>query len=111
MGKHGTPITAYTSRIGIMSFFRRGLSSLPVQAILVAGLYGQAASQTSTSTSTPQAPAAAPAKPALKNRLQKVLGSVTAQAQPVAAIEAKPEPAAAAGKRKRLGLPRRLKRT
>lgn len=28
-----------------MSFFRRGLSSLPVQAILAAGLYGQAAPQ------------------------------------------------------------------
>jgi hypothetical protein len=53
-----------------MSFSRRGLSSLPVQLILVAGLYGQAAPQTpstSTSPSTTPAPAAAqtpaPAKP------------------------------------------------
>lgn len=39
-----------------MSFLRRGLSSLPVQAILVAGLYGQAAQ-------TPEPAKAEPAKP------------------------------------------------
>lgn len=63
MGKRRTPGTAYTSRIEIMSFLRRGLSSLPVQAILVAGLYGQAAqTPPPAKPSTSQAPD--PAKPA-----------------------------------------------